>query len=416
VADKKITGGLKMFKREDLKKVLKEKEIKDLNGFNDFMKEISKEVLETLFDGEITDFLGYERYDQKSKGIDNSRNGYNKKEVQSKFGNIGIEVPRDRKSEFEPVVVKKRQRDISGLEDRIISMYAKGMSTRDIKAHIEEIYGYEISAETVSTITDKVLEKSKEWRARPLKEIYSIVFMDATFLKVRQEGHVRNKAVYAIVGIDLEGNKEVLGLWASETESAKFWLTVLNELKNRGVKDILIFAVDGLTGIADAIRSVYSEAEIQRCIVHQIRNSLKYVSWKERKVVAHDLKGIYKAATEKEALSSLDDFEKKWGKRYPHISKSWRENWGELATYFKYPQEIRTLIYTTNPIESLNRGIKKVTKTRAIFPNEDALFKLLYLAIDDISKRWTMRIRDWSVIYSQLTIYFEERLRKYSNL
>jgi transposase-like protein len=403
-----------MFKREELKKILKEKKIKSLDDFNDFMREISKEVLESLFDGELTDFLGYEKYDHKSKGVDNSRNGYTKKEVKSKFGAIGLEVPRDRRSEFEPAVVKKRQRDISGLEEKIISMYAKGMSTRDIQAHIEDIYGYELSAEAVSTITDKVLEGAKEWQARPLKEIYSIVFMDAIFMKMRSEGHVRNVAIYAIVGIDLEGNKEVFGLWISETESAKFWLTVLNELKNRGIQDILIFSVDGLTGISDAIGSVFPQAEIQRCVVHQIRNSLRYVSWKERKAVARDLKSIYKAATEKEALSSLDDFEKKWNKKYPHIAASWRKNWGELATYFKYPQEVRTLIYTTNPIESLNSGIKKVAKTRAVFPNEDALFKLLYLAISDISKKWTMKIRDWAVIYSQLNIYFEERLSKFA--
>ncbi len=405
-----------MFKREELKKIIKEKGIKSLDDFNGFMKEISKEVLEALFEGEITDFLGYEKYDQKAKEVDNSRNGYTKKEVRSKFGGIGLEVPRDRKSEFEPVVVRKRQRDISGLEEKIISMYAKGMTTRDIQAHIKDIYGYELSAETVSTITDKVLERAKEWQARPLKEIYSIIFMDALFLKMRSEGHVRNVAVYAIVGIDLEGNKEVFGLWISDTESAKFWVTVLNELKNRGVQDILIFSVDGLTGISDAIRSVFPQAEIQRCVVHQIRNSLRYVSWKERKAVARDLKSIYKASTEKEALSSLEDFEKKWSKKYPHIAVSWRKNWGELATYFKYPQEIRTLIYTTNPIESLNRGIKKVTKTRAIFPNEEALFRLIYLAISDISKRWTMRIRNWALIYSQLNIYFEERLSKFDNV
>jgi transposase-like protein len=295
-------------------------------------------------------------------------------------------------------------------------MYAKGMTTRDIQAHIQDIYGYEMSAETISTITDRVLERAKEWQSRPLQEVYAIVFMDALFLKMRMEGHVRNVAVYAIVGIDLEGSKEVFGLWIAETESSKFWLTVLNELKNRGVRDVLIFSVDGLTGISDVIRSVFPQAEIQRCIVHQIRNSLRYVSWKERKNVAHDLKAVYKAATEQEALSALEDFEGTWGKKYPHIVPSWRRNWGELVTYFKYPAEVRTLIYTTNPIESLNRGLKKITKTRAIFPNEGALFKLLFLAIDDISKRWTMRIHDWAMVYSQLNIYFEERLRRFSHV
>jgi putative transposase len=403
-----------MLEKDELKKLLKEKKIKSLDDFNAFMREISKEVLETLFDGEMSEFLGYERYDQKSKETDNSRNGHSQKQVKSKFGAIDLEVPRDRKSDFEPAVVKKRQRDISGLEEKIISMYAKGMTTRDIQAHIDDIYGYELSAETISNITDKVLERAKEWQGRPLKGLYSIVFMDAMFLKMRTEGHVRNVAVYAVVGIDLEGVKEVLGLWIAETESSKFWLTVLNEVKNRGVEDILIFSVDGLTGISEAIRAVYPQAEIQRCVVHQIRNSLKYVSWKERKVVARDLKSVYKAATEKEALSALEAFEKSWNKKYPHIATSWRRNWGELATYFKYPAEIRTLIYTTNPIESLNRGLKKVTKNRSVFPNEEALFKLLYLAVGDISKKWTMRIRDWAMIFSQLNVYFEERLKKYS--
>jgi len=384
-----------MLEKDELKKLLKEKKIKSLDDFNTFMRDISKEVLETLFDGEMSDFLGYEKYDHKTKETDNSRNGHSPKQVKSKFGAIDLEVPRDRKSDFEPAVVKKRQRDISGLEEKIVSMYAKGMTTRDIQAHIDDIYGYELSPETISNITDKVLEKAREWQARPLKELYSIVFMDAMFLKMRTEGHVRNVAVYAIVGIDFEGVKEVLGLWIAETESSKFWLTVLNEVKNRGVEDILIFSVDGLAGISEAIRAVYPQAEIQRCVVHQIRNSLKYVSWKERKIVARDLKGVYKAATEKEALSALEAFEKSWNKKYPHIAASWRRNWGELATFFKYPAEVRTLIYTTNPIESLNRGLKKVTKTRSVFPNEDALFKLLYLAVGDISKKWTMRIRDW---------------------
>jgi putative transposase len=405
-----------MFDKEELKKRLKEKNIKSLEDFNEFMREISKDVLESLLDGEMTDFLGYEKHDQHQKETNNSRNGHTAKGVRSKFGKIELEVPRDRKSEFEPVVVKKRQRDISGLEEKIVSMYAKGMTTRDIQAHIQDIYGYEMSAETISTITDRVLERAKEWQSRPLQEVYAIVFMDALFLKMRMEGHVRNVAVYAIVGIDLEGSKEVFGLWIAETESSKFWLTVLNELKNRGIRDVLIFSVDGLSGISDAIRSVFPQAEIQRCVVHQIRNSLKYVSWKERKDVARDLKAVYKAATEQEALSALQEFETLWGKKYPHIVPSWRRNWGELVTFFKYPAEVRTLIYTTNPIESLNRGLKKVTKTRAIFPNADALFKLLFLSVNDISKRWTMRIHDWAMIYSQLNIYFEDRLNRFSHV
>lgn len=399
--------------REGIKKLIKENGIKSLDDFNEFMKEISKEVLESLLDEEMTDHLGYEKHDQKTKQTDNSRNGYNSKDVKSSFGTIPLEVPRDRKSEFNPIIVKKRQKDISGLDEKIISMYAKGMTVRDIQAHIEDIYGYKMSPETISNMTESVLEKAREWQNRPLREIYAITFLDALFLKMRKEGRIVNVAVYAIIGIDLDGNKECFGLWIAETESSKYWLTVLNELKNRGVQDILIFSVDGLSGLSDAIRAVFPKAEIQRCIVHQIRNSLKYVSWKDRKPIAQDLKKIYSAVSEEEALKELEDFDQKWGKKFPNISTSWRKNWGELATFFKYPKEIRTLIYTTNPIESLNRGLKKVSKNRAVFPTEDAILKLLYLAINDIQKRWTQTIRNWGVIYAQLSIFFEERISYY---
>jgi putative transposase len=309
-------------------------------------------------------------------------------------------------------VVKKGQRDISGFEDKIISLYASGMTTRDIKSHVKEIYNYDISPETVSTITDKVLDRAREWQNRPLEPIYAIVFMDATFLKMRSEGHVQNIAVYNIIGINLDGKKECLGLWICENESSKYWLSVLNELKNRGLEDVLIFSVDNLNGISEAIRADFPKAEIQKCVVHQIRNSLKHVSWKDRKMMANDLKGIYKAKTEKAGYSALEEFEEKW-KKFPHVSASWKRNWGELSTFFKYPEEIRRLIYTTNPIESMNRGIKKITKNKAILPNEQAVTKIVYLALRGIEKKWTTRLRDWALIYSQLAIFFEERLEKY---
>jgi putative transposase len=396
--------------RDELKKLLKEKGVKSLDDFNAFMREISKEVVETILDGELTDHLGYEKHDQKAKATDNARNGFTPKTVKSKFGEIGLEVPRDRKSDFDPQIVKKRQKDISGLEEKIISMYAKGMTTRDIQAHIRDLYGYEISPETVSSITDKVLDRAREWQGRPLESVYALIYMDAVFLKMRHEGHVRNMAVYTIVGINLDGQKECLGLWLSETESAKYWLSVLNELKNRGVQDVLIFTVDNLKGISEAIEAVFPRAEIQKCIVHQIRNSLRYVSWKERKAMAKDLREIYEAATEQEGAAALDRFAEKWDKRYPHISASWRTNWDEIVTFFKYPPEIRTLIYTTNPIESLNRQIKKTAKNKAIFPTEQALVKQVYLAIEQASKKWIFRHRQWAVIYSQLMIYFGDRL------
>lgn len=399
--------------REGLKKELKEKGVKTLDDFNAYMRDISKDILEVLLDGEMTEYLGYEKHDHKSKNTDNSRNGYTSKNIKSSFGPVPLDVPRDRKSEFNPAVVKKRQSDITGFEDKIISMYAKGMTVRDIKAHIADIYGYEMSHETISSMTAGVLEKAKEWQQRPLQDIYPIVFLDALFLNMRKEGTISKVAVYAIIGIDLEGNKECLGLWIAETESSKYWLTVLNELKNRGVEDVLIFSVDGLTGLSEAIGAAFPHAEIQRCIVHQIRNSLKYVPWKERKTVAADLKVVYTAASEEAGLKSLEDFKEKWDRKYPNISKSWEKNWAELATFFKYPQEIRTLIYTTNPIESLNRGLKKISKTRSVFPNEDAIFKLLYLAVHDISKRWTQKARNWGPIYAQLSIFFEERLSRH---
>ena len=399
--------------RSKLKKILKEKGVKNLDDFNAFMKDVSKDVVETLLEGELTDHLGFEKYDQKAKTIDNSRNGNTPKTVKSKYGEIDLDVPRDRKSEFEPQVVKKRKKDISGLEEKIISMYAKGMTTRDIQAHIKDLYSYDISPETVSSITDKVLERAREWQSRPLEPVYAVIYMDAVFLRMRTEGHVRNVAVYTIIGINLDGQKECLGLWVCETESAKYWLSVLNELKNRGLEDVLIFSVDNLKGISEAIEAVFPQAEIQKCIVHQIRNSLRYVSWKERKTMATDLKLIYKAATEEEGFAALDDFAEKWDKRYPHVSASWKKNWGEIATFFKYPPEIRTVIYTTNPIESLHRQIKKVAKNKSSFPNEQALIKLVYMAVEGASRKWTMRHRDWAMIYSQLMIFFEDRVSKY---
>jgi putative transposase len=398
--------------KEAIKKSIKKHGIKTTEDLQEFLRIITKEVIETLYDGEITDHLGYKKYESRPDKT-NARNGKTTKKVKSQLGEINLEVPRDRQGTFEPEIVKKRQTDISGIEAKVISMYAKGMSTRDIKYHIHEIYGYDISAETISNITDLVMDEAKEWQNRPLQPIYPIVFMDAMIVKTRQEGIVKNYAVYAILGIDLEGNKECLGLYYSETESAKFWLNVLNELKARGVTDVFIFAVDNLTGISDAISSAFPNAEIQKCIVHQIRNSLKFVPWKERKTVASDLKLIYTASTEEQGRLNLDSFEEKWGKKYPHIVKSWRNNWGELSTFFKYSPEIRRLIYTTNPIEGFHRGLRKVSKTRAIFPNEDALTKLLYLAIRDMAKRWTMKIKNWGMIYSQLCIYFEERLENY---
>jgi transposase-like protein len=401
------------FKKEELQKLLKEKGIKSQEDMQSLLRELTKEVIETLYEGELTDHLGYNKHEQNGSTDGNARNGRSKKKVNSHFGEIELEPPRDRNSSYNPKIVKKRQKDITGIETKVISMYAKGMSNRDICAHIYDIYGIELSAESISNITNTVIERAKEWQTRPLEPLYAILFMDGMVVKLRKEGVVRNVTVYVILGIDLEGNKSCLGLYLAETESAKYWLNVMNELKNRGVEDVLIFSVDNLSGMSEAITAAFPKAEIQKCIVHQIRNSLKFVSWKERKTVAAYLKRIYTAATEKQAKEALAEFAEKYDKSYPHIARSWNNNWAELSTFFKYSEDIRRLIYTTNPIESFHRSIRKVTKNRSIFPTEDALLKLFYLAILDIEKRWTMTLRNWATIYSQLLIYFEERVKKY---
>ena len=398
-------------RKELVRELLSLNPIKDGNDLNSLIKEMVGDVLEGALEGELENELGYSKYDYQNKDTQNSRNGYSSKTLKTNYGNIEIDVPRDRQGIFEPQILKKRQSSISReLEDKIISMYAKGMTTSDIEDHISDLYGLEISDSTVSRITDKILPIAREWQNRPLESIYAVVFMDAIHYNVRSEGQIVKKAVYTAIGINLDGIKEVLGMWVGETESAKFWLTKMNELKNRGLQDILIVCVDGLTGFSSAIASAFPKAEIQQCIIHQIRNTTRYVSYKDIKSLMSDLKKIYRANSEEVALLELDSFEEKWKKKYPKIAVSWRSKWSNLATYFKYPQEIRTLIYTTNSIETFNRQLRKVTKSRSVFPTDDSLLKLLYLAMMDITKKWTGRRREWGVILSQLEIYFEDRL------
>lgn len=399
--------------QNELKDFLKKNPIKSKDELNDLLKQLNKQVIEAMLEGELTHELGYEKNDKSEKETENRRNGHSSKRVKTSNGELEINIPRDRNNEFEPVVVKKNQNDISGFDDKIISMYALGLTVRDIQKYVEEIYGYEISADAISGITNKVLDKLKEWQNRPLSDIYPIIFLDAMVLKIRKDGQVKNCAVYGVIGINIEGNKECLGLWIGESESSKFWLYVLNEIKNRGVKDILIFSVDNLNGISEAIKAVYPNTDIQKCIVHQIRNSLAFVSWKERKEAASDLKNIYRASTEEQGLLELENFKKKWDKRYPHISASWERNWFELSTFFKYPEEIRRLIYTTNPIESFNSRMKKVCRNKGAFPNEESVYKLLYLAVENLSKKWTVKTLDWGLIFAQLSVLFEERIKKY---
>ena len=371
------------------------------------------ETIQRMLEAELENELGYSKYNYKDKKTSNCRNGYSKKDVQTDMGEVQLQVPRDRKGEFEPVVVKKHQNDVSSIEDQVLSMYAKGMSVRDIQTHLSDIYGVEASPALISNITDKIMPVIRDWQSRPLQEVYAVLFLDAIHYKVRQEGQIVNKAAYMIIGIDLDGQKDVLGMWIGESESAKFWLNILNELKNRGVKDILITSVDNLSGFSEAISACFPKTQIQKCIVHQIRNSTRYVSYQDLKKFTTDLKPIYKAISEEKALEELDRFEEKWGKKYPLAIKSWRSNWTELATFFRYPAEIRKIIYTTNIIESYHRQLRKVTKPKSVFPTDDSLLKILYLITVDITKKWTGRIQNWGLILAQFSIYFEDRLAGY---
>lgn len=398
-------------RKEKLRELMSQLDIKNFSDINSLFKEMVSDILENGLEAELEDELGYSKYDYRNKETDNSRNGYSQKHLKTSFGDVDINVPRDRKGEFEPQLVKKHQTTLTGdIEEKILSMYAKGMSTNDIDAHIREIYGIEVSDSTISRITDKIIPVVKEWQQRPLEEIYAVVFMDAIHYHVRSEGQIVKKAVYIAIGINMSGIKEVIGMWIGENESAKYWLSILNGLKNRGVEDILIACVDGLTGFDNAIEAVYPKTEIQQCIIHQIRNSTKYVSYKDIKALMADLKRVYAAVDEETALYELEVFEEKWGSKYPKIAQSWKANWARLCTYFKYPPEVRTLIYTTNAIEGFNRQLRKVTKSKSVFPTDDSLLKMLYLAMIDITKKWTGKRRDWGIIHSQLEVFFADRL------
>ena len=398
-------------RREKIRELLQIGGISSMEDIQNLFKETIAEFMENGLDAELDDELGYSRYDYRNKNTENSRNGHSSKTLRTSFGDVEVSVPRDRKGEFEPQLLKKNQTSISqDIEEKILSMYAKGMTTSDIEEHIRDIYGIDVSDTTVSRITDKILPVAKEWQQRPLEAVYAVVFMDAIHYHVRSEGRIIKKAVYIAIGIDLDGKKDVLGMWVGENESAKFWATVLNGLKNRGVEDIFIACTDNLTGFSSAIEAVFPKTEIQNCIIHQLRNSSKYVSYKDLKALMADLKAVYAAVDEESALTALDIFAENWDKKYPKISQSWRDNWANLSTYFKFPQEVRRLIYTTNTIEGFNRQLRKVTKSKSVFPTDDSLLKMLYLAMRDITKKWTGRRQDWSKIYAQLAIFFEERL------
>ena len=400
-------------KTEDIQALATEaaKNIKTEQDLNDFKKMLTKMTLETALNAELDEHLGYNKHDKVNTG--NSRNGYSSKTLQTEDGQLELKTPRDRNNDFEPELVKKKQRRFVSMSDKILFLYAQGMTTREIVTALKDLYDAEVSATLISRVTDAVIDQVVEWQSRPLDPVYPIVYLDCIVLKIRQERQVINKAVYLALGVNLEGQKELLGMWLSENEGAKFWLGVLTELQNRGVKDILIACVDGLKGFPDAINTVYPDTHIQLCIVHMVRNSMKFVPWKDYKAIAADLKKIYQSATEDEALLALDQLAERWDNKYPQISKSWRAHWQNLNTLFNYPQDIRKAIYTTNAIESLNSVIRKATKKRKLFPTEDSAKKVVYLAIQQASKKWTMPIRNWKAALNRFMIEFEERLTDY---
>jgi putative transposase len=388
------------------------KKPEDILGENGLIKQLTKAVIERALKVEMTEHLGHQKHETAGNPGGNTRNGSYKKNLKADFGEIPIEVPRDRQSSFKPQIVGKHQTRWTGFDDKILSMYARGMSVREIQSHLEEIYGTEVSTGLISSVTDGVMEEVTAWQSRPLDTVYPIVYMDCIHVKIRDNGTVKNKAVYLALGVNMNGEKEVLGLWISQTEGAKFWLSVVTELKNRGVQDIFIACVDGLKGFPEAIEAVFPQTQVQLCIVHMVRHSLNYVSYKERKEVAGDLRAIYSAFTVDEAELHLLEFEEKWGNTHQSIVTSWRTNWARIIPFFDYPAEIRKVIYTTNAIESLNMSLRKISKNRASFPSDEALTKLFFLALQNIAKKWTMPIRDWKAALNRFSIQFEGRMPK----
>jgi putative transposase len=382
----------------------------DVLGQNGLLKQLTKAVLERAMRAELTHHLGYEKHDPAGQNSGNSRNGKTKKTLKGEFGSLPIDVPRDRNASFEPQIIPKGQTRFEGFDDKILSLYARGMTTRQIKQHLEEIYQIEVSPSLISSVTDAVIDEVRAWQSRPLEGIYPIVYFDCLRVKIRDGAHVLNKAIYLALGLTREGQKEALGLWVSPSEGAKFWLSVMSELRNRGVTDIFIACVDGLVGLPEAIEAVFPQTQVQQCVVHHVRSSLSYVSYKERKLVATDLRVIYTAATREEGERQLEEVASKWDGRYPLISKQWRGSWERLSVLFAYPPEIRKVIYTTNAIESVNDSLRRVIKNRGSFPTDEAALKLIYLALQNISRKWTMPVKEWRAALNQFAILFEGRL------
>ena len=386
------------------------KKPEDIIGENGLLKQLTKALLERAMQAEMSEHLGYGKHDPAGHNSGNSRNGKTTKTLKGDFGEMPLETPRDRSGSFEPKMVAKGQTRFTGFDDKILSMYARGMSTREITGHLEEIYGVEVSPTLISNVTDAVKEEVTAWQSRPIDAVYPILYLDALYVKIRDAGHIQNRAIYVAIGVNMQGRKEVLGLWAGQAEGAKFWLQVLTELNNRGLQDIFIACVDGLKGFPQAIETVFPKTQVQLCIVHLLRASLNYVSWKQRKQVAADLKPVYRASTAEEAQLRLEEFAVKWDRPYPTIAQMWRRNWERVTPFFAYPAEIRKVVYTTNAIESLNMSLRKVIKTRGSFPSEEAAMKLLYMGLEHIAKKWTMPVQDWKAALQRFAILFGDRL------
>ncbi len=399
--------------KEQLRQIIRENDVQTVGDVYKLLRDSFKDMMQEMLEAEMDVSMGYPKNEKGELLVDNKRNGYSPKTVKSQYGEMELDIPRDRNGEFEPKIVSKYQRDISGIEEKVISLYARGMSTRDIHDQLKDIYGIELSAEMVSKITDRIIPDIKEWQSRPLNPMYPFIFMDAIHYKIKEDGRIVNRAAYIVLGVTLEGEKDILSITIGANESSKFWLGMLNDLKNRGVMDVLFFCVDGLSGFKEAINSVYPKAQVQRCIIHMLRNSFKYVSYKDIKKFASDFKSVYKAPNEELALVELEMLKEKWGKKYPYAISNWESNWDVVSPFFSFSDDIRRIMYTTNIIEGLNRQFRKVTKTKSSFTNDTSLEKMLYLASMNVLKKWTQRYRNWDMVLSQLSIIFYDRLAQY---
>ena len=403
-------SNLDLTDRQSLRQWLKEQDIRDAVQVDDLLKQLAGTIIEELLEAERDEHLGYEKYDTNNKQTTDRRNGHSKKSVRTKHGDMEIKIPRDRDGDFEPVVVQKHERDISMLADKVLSLYRKGMTVRDIQAHVEDLYSAALSPTAISNLTDRILPQLETWKNRPLECVYAIVYIDGHRQHVRTNGQIKPKTVYAVMGIDLKGHKDILGLWIDETESAQTWAKVLTDLKNRGVSDILLLTSDDLPGIEQAVEGVFPDTTYQGCVVHVMRNSLKHVSWKDRKAFARNIKPIYQAPNEEAALMALDTLQKTWGEDYFLACQVWEKNWTRISTMFRFTDEIRRLIYTTNPIESYHRQLRKVTKNRSVFPDDGSVLKLLYLVTQDVIAKWSMPLVHWTRILAELSLHFGERV------